>query len=95
MYQIYKNRKKLPVNILTHLSCGAYGLTSHIRRVLSIALDNRYDPSGLRDNPVTVSVWPFKWYKISFLRKSQTLISLSIPPLTTCSAVSLKVTAVT
>uniref|UniRef100_A0A182URA1 Uncharacterized protein n=1 Tax=Anopheles merus TaxID=30066 RepID=A0A182URA1_ANOME len=68
---------------------------SQMRSVLSMELLSTYEPSGDRDSPVTVSVWPRSRYSISFFRMSHTLISLSIPPDTTCSAVSLKHTAVT
>lgn len=87
--------KSKPVKTLTQRSCGANGLTSHILIVLSIAFDNKYEPSLLKESPVTVSVCPRIVYNNSFFLTSQTFMSLSIPPLNICSAVSLKQTAVT
>jgi len=40
--------------------------------VLSIAVVNRYEPSGLSSVPVTVSAWPCILYRMSFFRRSQT-----------------------
>ena len=67
-----------------HLLSGAYGRTSHILSVLSMALLKRKWPSGDSRSPVTVSVWPAMLKALLPLRRSQTCTALSRPPLYTC-----------
>lgn len=76
-------------------SCEQYGRISQILQVLSIELERTNEPHGERLKPVIVSVCPVSLKIISFFLMSHTLISLSIPPEITCSAVSFKQTAVT
>jgi len=68
------------------LAEGAYGRISHTRNVLSIALDSRWEPSGLSAMPVTLSVWPLCVDSSASLRRSHTLMLLSMLPVYTCAA---------
>ena len=68
--------------ILTQRSSGANGRMSQTRSVLSMALVRTLAPSGEREMPVTVSVWPAMMCSGEVeSRKSQILTWLSIPPL--------------
>ena len=66
---------------LTHLSPDAYGWTSHILSVQSIAFVRTCVPSGLVAIPVIVSVCPGSVrYGASSFRTSYALSTLSTPP---------------
>merc|ERR1712086_587872 len=69
-----------PPKVLMQRSLGANGRTSQMRIELSIALDIRYEPSGLRRREVTVSPCPSSLNATSVLRRSQAVITLSMPP---------------
>ena len=59
---------------------GAKGRMSHVRTVESCEFDSNVCESGEISRDVIVSVWPSNEYATAFLRRSQTLISLSMPP---------------
>lgn len=67
-----------PVNIFTQRFCGANGRMSHTRSVLSMLLESRCDPSGLRAMPVTVSLWPFRVMATLLLRMSHTCMPMRV-----------------
>jgi hypothetical protein len=69
-----------PSYVLIRRSFGAKGRTSHVRTVESWALDSNWVLSGDSCNEVTVSVCPSSEYVTAFFLRSQTLISLSMPP---------------
>ena len=69
-----------PSYVFIRRSAGAKGRTSHVRTVESCALDSKVMLSGESCNEVTVSVCPSNEYVTARLRRSQTLMSLSMPP---------------
>lgn len=71
---------RAPSYVRIRRSAGANGRMSHVRTVESCEFDNNDRLSGESCNEVTVSVWPIRVYVTACLRRSQTLMSLSIPP---------------
>lgn len=74
---------------------GANGRMSHVLTVESCELDSKVCASGDTCREVIVSVCPLIVYATAFLRMSQTLISLSMPPEYSSLPASENATAVT
>ena len=80
LMRFFSNPDVAPSYIFTCLSNGAKGRISQVRMLESIELDSNVCESGDISSEVTVSVCPTMVYATAFLRRSQTLMSLSIPP---------------